>query len=58
MPGRCYRVLLGWMALVGHRNRTGAPRAVRYVGMVLFQMGMVPLLRLDVAWLGWDGGRC
>lgn len=45
------QVLLGWMALVvGHRDRTDAPRAARYTGMVLLQVGMVPpLLRMDVA---------
>lgn len=46
------------MALVGHRDRTGALRAAQYMGIVLFQVGMVPpLLTMDVAWVGWDGGR-
>lgn len=50
---------MGWMAVVGHRDRTGAPRAAQYMGIVLFQVGMVPpLLRMDIACVGWDGGRC
>lgn len=42
---------VGRMVLVvGHRDRTDAPRAAWYTGMVLLQVGMVPpLLRMDVA---------
>lgn len=47
-------MLLGWMALVGHRDGTGALRAAWNMGTVLFQVGMVPpLLRMDVGWVGW-----